>query len=120
MDNNVNQSIRGDDFSFQGCEQPVSLNKLDSLSLFPENIPVVLIKIDVEGFEKEVLEGGIGLIVHNNYPPIIFETWEYDWYAEKKQIIFNFLENLGYVIQSLGMNNIAQHNTRNVIYFSIN
>jgi hypothetical protein len=34
--------------------------------------------MDVEGYEKEVLEGGLNTLANNNYPPILFEAWG-DW-----------------------------------------
>jgi len=35
---------------------------------------ITLIKIDVEGMELEVLQGGLKLISKNNFPPILFES----------------------------------------------
>ncbi|NCW79130.1 MAG: FkbM family methyltransferase, partial [Oxalobacteraceae bacterium] len=32
---------------------------------------IALIKIDVEGYELNVLRGGLGTIVRSNYPPVI-------------------------------------------------
>jgi hypothetical protein len=69
-----------------------------------------LIKIDVEGHELEVLQGGFETIKRNNYPPIIFEAWTWKpWYQEKRQEVFKYLTDLGYKIQELGENNLAQH-----------
>lgn len=74
------------------------MRTLDSFRL--ENIG--LIKIDVEGFEKEVLLGGLETLVNNNFPDIIFESW--GDYKEKegvpaKQIreeLFSLLTKIGY------------------------
>jgi FkbM family methyltransferase len=71
---------------------------------------VKLIKIDVEGHELEVLQGGVETIKANNYPPIIFEAWtRKPWYQEKRKALFDYLKELGYHIQELGENNLARH-----------
>ena len=70
---------------------------LDELNL--SNIG--FIKIDVEGMEEKVLRGGVGTIVRNNYPPILFELWNVGFYnmtQEKYDSLQNFLESLGYEI----------------------
>lgn len=50
---------------------PVQMKTLDSFNL----TNIGFIKIDVEGFEKEVLEGAVRTLENNNYPPILFESW---------------------------------------------
>jgi hypothetical protein len=71
---------------------------------------VKLIKIDVEGHELEVLQGGVETIKANNYPPIIFEAWaQKPWYQKKRKALFDYIEGLGYRIQELGQNNLARH-----------
>jgi len=82
----------------------VPKNTLDSYNL--SNIG--FIKIDVEGHEKEVLEGSIETIKRNNYPKILFESW--DDHQEKnnfpaiklKKELFEFIEGLGYTIIKIG------------------
>lgn len=62
---------------------------------------VGLIKVDVEGAEEKVLRGGLGTIVRNNYPPILFELWDVDFRGmtqEKHDSLENFLTSLGYEI----------------------
>lgn len=89
---------------------------LDSLNI--ENIK--LIKIDVEGMEKDVLLGGKETIIRNEYPPIIFETWTYkEWFQERRFELYKMLEDMGYEISIIGENNIAQHKTRNNYTFTI-
>ena len=70
---------------------------LDSFTI--ENVG--LIKIDVEGFEEKVIRGGLGTILRNNYPPILFECWDvghYNMTQEKRDSLFNLLKSLGYEI----------------------
>jgi len=67
---------------------------------FPTN-NVGFIKIDVEGMEEKVLRGGVGTIVRNNYPPILFECWPVGtngMTTERRNNLFNFLRGLGYEI----------------------
>lgn len=59
------------------------------------------IKIDVEGMEYNVLLGGVGTIVRNNFPPILFECWnvgECGMTEEKRNQLFCFVKGLGYTI----------------------
>ena len=77
--------------------QIVKSNILDEFNC--ENVG--LIKIDVEGMEEKVLRGGLGTIIRNNYPPILFECWEIGWNGmtrEKQDSMKYFLNNLGYTI----------------------
>ena len=60
-----------------------------------------LIKVDVEGMEEKVLRGGLGTIIRNNYPPILFECWDVGMYGmpqDKHDSLFNFLKDFGYEI----------------------
>lgn len=62
---------------------------------------VGLIKVDVEGMEEKVLKGGIGTIIRNNYPPILFELWDVGnngMTTEKHDSLEKFLTDLGYHI----------------------
>jgi FkbM family methyltransferase len=82
----------------------VPKNTLDSYNL----TNIGFIKIDVEGHEKEVLEGSIETIKRNNYPKILFESW--DEHQEKnnfpaiklKKELFEFIQGLGYNIIKVG------------------
>ena len=59
------------------------------------------IKIDVEWMEEKVLRGGIGTIIRNNYPPILFECWDVGYFnmsQERHDSLENFLKSLGYEI----------------------
>jgi FkbM family methyltransferase len=89
-----------------GKTEDVELKTLDSL----DYNNVRLIKIDVEGLELEVLKGATQTIIKNGYPPIIFEAWTYKpWYMQKREELFNFIESLGYAIDSFGENNVAHY-----------
>ena len=75
----------------------IKTTTLDTFNL--DNIG--LIKIDVEGMEEKVLRGGIGTIIRNNYPPILFECWEVGTCGmtqEKHDKLFDYIKSLGYEI----------------------
>jgi hypothetical protein len=58
----------------------VPAKTLDSFELTNVNF----IKIDVEGHEKEVLQGAVKTITENDYPKIFFESWD----IEKENHLF--------------------------------
>lgn len=97
--------LRGD--TNKGREAKISLKPLDHLSY--EHI--ALIKIDVEGAELDVLYGGLGTLVRNDFPPIIYEAWDFDWYKPQKEAIETFLKELGYSLLNFdgSFNFLAQH-----------
>jgi len=82
----------------------VPKNTLDSYNL----TNIGFIKIDVEGHEKEVLEGSVETIKRNNYPKILFESW--DEHQENNNFpaiklrkeLFDFIMSLGYNIIKIG------------------
>lgn len=60
------------DFGDKVCESiPVPLTTLDSFGL----TNIGLIKMDVEGFEVNVLRGARETLRANNFPRILFESW---------------------------------------------
>jgi len=78
----------------------VPTKTLDSFGL--KNIGFM--KIDVEGHEKEVLEGAINTLKENDYPPFIFESWIPDssgndiTKSRLREELFNYIKSLGYKI----------------------
>ena len=78
----------------------ISMKTLDSFNF--ENIG--FIKIDVEGFEKEVLMGALDTLRRNNFPKILFESWG-TWKEREgvqadaiRKDLFLYLESIGYGI----------------------
>jgi len=78
----------------------VPMKTLDSFNLTNINF----IKIDVEGHEKEVIEGSVKTIMENNYPKIFFESW--DKHQEERNYpaiqlrndLFDYIKSLEYRI----------------------
>ncbi|MDF0604047.1 FkbM family methyltransferase [Neisseriaceae bacterium TC5R-5] len=95
------------DMKFEEVAQTerILMNTLDNC--FYESVR--LLKIDVEGLELKVLEGGMSMLASNRYPPVIFQAWTGDWYAEPRQSLFDWLNSMGYEISQWGENYIAQH-----------
>jgi FkbM family methyltransferase len=92
--------------------QEIIIYKLDELHGFGASgtNEIGFIKIDVEGFEKEVLEGAKDTLVKNNFPPILFESWG-EWKDAElggtgdvikiRKDLFEYIQSLGYKINVL-------------------
>ena len=91
----------------EGNLEQIQIKTLDSLNY--NNIR--LIKLDVEGFELSVLQGAVQTLKNNQYPPIVFESWnQFDWWQERSQQLMNFINSLGYKIYNISNNNhLALH-----------
>lgn len=96
----------------------VELRTLDSLNI--KNVGFM--KIDVEGHEKEVLQGSMETLQNNNYPPFIFESWREglperpQHAAELRSDLFDFVRSLDYnIIEIMGYPEmfLAVHKTKN-------
>ena len=78
----------------------VRMTQLDTLDI---RDPIGLIKIDVEGCEREVILGSVQTLRKNSFPPILFESWG-PWKegeapaAQLRQDLFATLEFLEYEI----------------------
>ena len=84
--------------------------EMTSLDTLEPPARVRLLKIDVEGFEIQVVRGGRQFFEAQGFPPIIFEAWEGDWFAERRKALFTELEALGYAITRLATDEFfAQH-----------
>ena len=79
-----------------GTEE-VEVRTLDSYEL----LGIDFLKIDVEGFELQVIKGMTKTLEKNGYPPFIFEAWPDEWYTHLKKELFEYIESLGYTIESI-------------------
>lgn len=75
-------------------EETVIMRTLDSYNIKD----IGFIKIDVEGYELEVIKGASMTIIDNNFPPFMFEAWADDWYREDKERLLSYVKDLGYKI----------------------
>lgn len=90
------------DLSKQGfAKTTVPITTLDSFGI--NNVG--LIKIDVEGFEKDVLEGAQETLRRSNYPSILFESWKESRDSEGvvpasrlRKELFEYIRSIGYRI----------------------
>ncbi len=72
----------------------VPVQQLDAYNLSD----VGLVKIDVEGAERSVLEGAVETLRRSRWPKIIFEAWSYDWFVPQRAELMAYLAALRYRI----------------------
>lgn len=77
----------------------IKMNRLDNLNLYAD-----IIKIDVEGFETEVLRGG--LVTINNARYIIIETHSTSLRVEVAKLLSKMSFHLGKIIRNYASNNV--------------
>ena len=102
------QELRGlDDCADRSRMEKIELIALDGLEVEGR---VRLVKIDVEGMEIDVVRGGHDFLKRHSFPPIIFEVWEDEVFADGRRALFEEITSLGYAIIRLGRDSfIAQH-----------
>lgn len=80
-----------------GTEQ-VMVRSLDSFNL----TNISFLKLDVEGWELDVLKGSEKTLELSGYPKFIFEVWPDAWYSDQRQRLFEYVQGLGYKIIPIG------------------
>lgn len=88
-----------------GDQIEVKIIPLDSIKF---DQPIRCIKLDVEGFEKMVLQGAYHTLKQHNFPPIVYELWSYNpWWNEQAREIEAMLISMGYQIKKIDDTGIA-------------
>ncbi len=59
---------------------------------------IALIKIDVEGHERQVIKGALKTLQRSGWPRIIFECWSYPWFTSQKAKLMDYIASLGYTV----------------------
>lgn len=104
-ENNNDAWNKGDFFT-------VPLKRLDDIPEINAQ-PINAIKIDVEGFEYEVLKGATNLL-QKDKPFIYCEVWD----NEKRSRCFNFMKELGYTIKVFSGDTLIEYaNTSETNFF---
>ncbi len=81
----------------------VRVRTLDSFNLND----VGFLKLNVEGWELNVLKGARQTLERCSWPKFIFEAWTNDWYFEQKETLFAYVRDLGYnVVPIAGIDNM--------------
>jgi FkbM family methyltransferase len=89
-----------------GKREPINCITLDGMGFNK----IRLIKMDVEGFELDVLKGAANFLPDHNYPPIVYESWtQFDWYQKTAEEIKTLLTDMGYELQVFGNTVAAIH-----------
>ena len=78
-------------------EETVLIKTLDSYDI--KNVD--FLKISVKGSELAVLKGASLTLVDNNFPPFILKVCLEDWFADEKELLLSFIDNLGYKVHHI-------------------
>jgi FkbM family methyltransferase len=69
---------------------------------------IKLVKITTCGMEFDVINGGDIMLKQNDYPPVVFEYWQFDWYKDYEELVVKKLIEIGYeYFHDLGTHKIA-------------
>lgn len=103
----------------RGLNESLSNSCLKVHGFMLDNLQVnkcpALIKIDVEGHELSVLNGGRKFLEQHNYPPILFEAWAESWFAAGKNDLMQFFDQMGYVVSSFNTTDFVAQHPRNPV-----
>lgn len=106
----LNESLRemqNQGNSYVSESHTVELKRLDNLKILKSPS---FIKIDVEGFEENVIRGAINFLEQHGFPPFVFEAWNEPWYKSKKESLFALIKSIGYSIEWIWREDyLAQH-----------
>jgi FkbM family methyltransferase len=84
--------------------------KIITLDGFCLDAAATIIKLDVEGYEINVLKGARGFLEHSRFPPILLECWQHSEFDREREELMEAVHHLGYGVTSLFADNfIAQH-----------
>ncbi len=94
--------------------EKIEIKTLDSFQIDGQ---CSFIKIDVEGYESEVIAGSIDFLKRQSFPPILFEEWRKGKFSgevanavdERQAKTRLLLGNLGYQFINFGLETLAQH-----------
>ncbi|WP_109078522.1 FkbM family methyltransferase [Aggregatibacter kilianii] len=114
----INQQLASCGWTQEYSEyQEVECNTLNSLFADWPDEKVHLIKIDVEGWELEVLQGAKRFLRNSGFPPLLFEVWgeQMPKMLPKRAQLLAFVESLGYDYVLSNELCIAQHRENKLI-----
>ncbi|MBN6065031.1 FkbM family methyltransferase [Aggregatibacter actinomycetemcomitans] len=97
--------------------QDVECDTLNAFFADRADEKVHLVKIDVEGWELEVLQGSKGFLRNAGFPPLLFEVWgeQMPKMLPKREKLLAFVESLGYDYVISNELCIAQHRDNKMI-----
>ncbi len=97
----------GVDKALSGQTEPVSMVSLDYFS-FPK--AAAFVKIDVEGYELNVLKGALRFLTESNFPPFYLEVWSNPAFDKEREELFAFVDAMGYEATRVATDDyICQH-----------